>query len=382
MSIAAVFNLFLLLSALFGFIFSVGLFSSKYGREKSIVYLNIVIILIAISHLQSWAIKNGLYLNNIRFSWHFLAMPFFYMFIIQYLNLKKKYFNILKIAVPIFIVLTFAQIIFINYYSNKLSPEKLNFICKKYFFIEEMFIMITSISIFLYTMYIVYKKEKSFSKILSYDNLKWLHNYFKLASLGYFLWIVTSLIKIKLNLNEYEYSYYLLRTYTLVLIYWLGYQAIIRIRILREREKIRKQLLIDVKGNYNIEPSNLRNNETKEANYHKRQKQQFREIDNFIISQKKFLLTKYTLNELSKDVDLSPSTLSSIINNIAEQSFTDYLNEMRINLAKSLLLNPQYKEYTITSIGLESGFNSKSTFYTVFKKHTGHTPVEFKNLSS
>ena len=52
---------------------------------------------------------------------------------------------------------------------------------------------------------------------------------------------------------------------------------------------------------------------------------------------------------------------------------------MKISQAKLLLLNPEYEDYTITSIGLESGFNSKSTFYTVFKKHTGLTPNEYKN---
>jgi AraC-like DNA-binding protein len=51
---------------------------------------------------------------------------------------------------------------------------------------------------------------------------------------------------------------------------------------------------------------------------------------------------------------------------------------MRVNQAKSLLLDADYSNYTITSIGLESGFNSKSTFYTVFKKHSGCTPVQFK----
>ncbi len=54
---------------------------------------------------------------------------------------------------------------------------------------------------------------------------------------------------------------------------------------------------------------------------------------------------------------------------------------MRVEQAKTLLLDPEYENYTITSIGLESGFNSKSTFYTVFKKYSGSTPVEFKNKS-
>lgn len=79
------------------------------------------------------------------------------------------------------------------------------------------------------------------------------------------------------------------------------------------------------------------------------------------------------------DCEYSSSTLSVIINTIARKSFIDYLNEMRVDQAKTLLTDSDYENYTITSIGLESGFNSKSTFYTVFKKHTGLTPVNYRN---
>ena len=59
-------------------------------------------------------------------------------------------------------------------------------------------------------------------------------------------------------------------------------------------------------------------------------------------------------------------------------SFPDYLNSYRIEEAKSYLKNPEFSKYTIVSIGLEAGFNSKSSFYSVFKKATGQTPATFK----
>ena len=36
------------------------------------------------------------------------------------------------------------------------------------------------------------------------------------------------------------------------------------------------------------------------------------------------------------------------------------------------------KNYTILSVGFEAGFNSKTTFNTVFKKFTGLTPTDFR----
>ncbi len=43
-----------------------------------------------------------------------------------------------------------------------------------------------------------------------------------------------------------------------------------------------------------------------------------------------------------------------------------------------MLTYTEYDNYTIVAIGLEAGFNSKSSFYTAFKKFTGKTPIEFK----
>ena len=230
-------------------------------------------------------------------------------------------------------------------------------------------------------MYILYKKENLFPKILSFDNLNWLYSFFILSSVGYLLWILALVVKISLNFSDFLFSYYPLRVFTTVLIYWLGYQGFKQIRILKERENIRKSLLIDLNGNFSVDTIKVDTEKSPSQSQAERHKEQFQEIDNFIKSKKKYLSTKYTLQDLAKDTELSSSTLSLIINNIAKKSFTDYLNEMRIDLAKTLLLDPEYSDYTITSIGLESGFNSKSTFYTVFKKHTGNTPVEFKKLA-
>jgi len=385
-TIENLFNLFLLVSALHGFAFSVVLFSSKNGREKSMVYLNLLILVISINNIQSWALERGLLQNKfaleyMQFSWHFLAMPFLYMFLVHYLDLPQKSFNVLKFAIPVFILMVIAQISFVVYYSDTASQERLDYIYERYSSLEEFFSMLTSLSFFIYSMYILYKKENLFPKILSFDNLKWLYTFFILSSVGYLLWILALVVKISLNFSDFLFSYYPLRVFTTVLIYWLGYQGFKQIRILKEREIIRKSLLIDLNGNFSVDTIKVDTEKNPSKSQAERQKEQFQEIDNFIKSKKKYLSTKYTLQDLAKDTELSSSTLSLIINNVAKKSFTDYLNEMRIDLAKTLLLDSEYSDYTITSIGLESGFNSKSTFYTVFKKHTGHTPVEFKNLS-
>ncbi len=346
------------------------------------LYLNLLILTISLNNIQSWALELKLFqhkfsLDYLQIPWHFLAMPFLYMFLINYLSLSKKSYNILKVMIPLFFVIIAAQITFVFNYSNSPSQEKLNYIYERYTSFEEMFSLFTSLGIFIYSFFILYKKEKFFTKILSFDNLKWIHTFFQLTAVGYMLWILALIIKVNMNFTGFIFSYYPLRAYTTVLIYWLGYQGFKQIRILKERKHIRKSLLINLNNDV-TEDFKLKSEEVSSEKH----KEQFIEIDTFIDKKKKYLVSKYTLQNLSKDTKLSSSTLSLIINNIAGKSFTDYLNEKRINQAKLLLLDTDYAKYTITSIGLESGFNSKSTFYTVFKKHTSYTPVQYKEVQT
>lgn len=347
------------------------------------LYLNFLILAISLNNIQSWALEKHLFqhkfsLDYLQIPWHFLAMPFLYMFLINYLNLSKKSYNILKAIVPLFLIIIATQIVFVYNYNDTNSQDNLNYIYERYTSFEEIFSLTISLSVFIYSLYILYRKEKLFTKITSFDNLKWVYTFFKLTTVGYVLWILALIIKVKMNFTGFLFSYYPLRIYTTLLIYWLGYQGLKQIRILKERKKIRESLLIDLDEGFNLETINLNTKDTSSEKH----KEQFLEIDNFIDKNKKFLLPKYTLKKLSKDTELSTSTLSLIINNIAKKSFTDYLNEKRIEQAKLLLLDPSYSNYTITSIGLESGFNSKSTFYTAFKKKSGYTPVQFKKTKA
>jgi AraC-like DNA-binding protein len=46
---------------------------------------------------------------------------------------------------------------------------------------------------------------------------------------------------------------------------------------------------------------------------------------------------------------------------------------------KEMLLNPVFSHYSVLGVGLECGFNSKSSFNRIFKEETGFTPSEFKS---
>ncbi|WP_422093276.1 helix-turn-helix domain-containing protein [Tenacibaculum sp. MEBiC07804] len=333
---------------------------------------------ISLNNIQSWALERNLFqhrfmLDYIQIPWHFLSAPFFYAFLINYLDIYERSRKLLKYFIVVFVVLCVAQITFVLTYSlGGGTKEELNYVYERYTSIEELISFIGSISVFAYSFYILKGKKKLFTKILTYDNLKWIYNFFKLTLLVYVLWVFALVIKFSLNFTGFLYSYYPLRISTTLIIFILGYQGLKYLRILKERKNIREDLDIEKSGLDNQEENISEPNENEFE-------PQFLEIDKYIKSEKIYLHPKYTLQNLSSDLNIGSSTLSATINRNAKKSFVDYINEMRVNQAKKFLLDYKYESYTIASIGLESGFNSKSAFYDVFKKHSGMTPLAFKN---
>ncbi|WP_158550012.1 helix-turn-helix domain-containing protein [Runella aurantiaca] len=91
-----------------------------------------------------------------------------------------------------------------------------------------------------------------------------------------------------------------------------------------------------------------------------------------------FLDSKLTLGSLAKKINISPHQLSYIINSEWKMNFNEFVNSYRINKAQTLLKDIDYQSATIFAIGIDSGFNSESSFYTAFKKATGHSPKRYR----
>jgi AraC-like DNA-binding protein len=95
-------------------------------------------------------------------------------------------------------------------------------------------------------------------------------------------------------------------------------------------------------------------------------------------SVKPYLEPELTLDELATQLSVKPKMLSQTINELLQKNFFEFVNHYRIEEAKRLLTNPKDKKITVLEVMYEVGFNSKSSFNTIFKKDTGLTPSEFK----
>ncbi|WP_194778107.1 helix-turn-helix domain-containing protein [Pararhodonellum marinum] len=85
-----------------------------------------------------------------------------------------------------------------------------------------------------------------------------------------------------------------------------------------------------------------------------------------------------SIKELSETIGFQSYLVSQAINSVMGKTFFELINEERVNVAKRLLTDEKYDHLSLVGIGFESGFNSKTTFNTTFKKHTGMTPSEYK----
>jgi AraC-like DNA-binding protein len=90
-----------------------------------------------------------------------------------------------------------------------------------------------------------------------------------------------------------------------------------------------------------------------------------------------FLQPDFNLAQFSVLIHIPPHHLAYYFREEKKQSFIDYRNVWRISHAKTLIKEGKAKELTLEAIGLSSGFSSRNTFLTTFKKVEGITPSAF-----
>ncbi|KFF21362.1 helix-turn-helix domain-containing protein [Chryseobacterium sp. JM1] len=108
----------------------------------------------------------------------------------------------------------------------------------------------------------------------------------------------------------------------------------------------------------------------------KEQPEQLKSLLQFMETEKPYLDDKLTLQKLAEQISLPEKQLSLLINQHTGKHFFDFINEFRINDAKTLL--KEQSQLTVLEVLYEVGFNSKSSFYTAFKKETNLTPTDYR----
>ncbi|GAA4306800.1 sensor histidine kinase [Aestuariibaculum suncheonense] len=95
-----------------------------------------------------------------------------------------------------------------------------------------------------------------------------------------------------------------------------------------------------------------------------------------------YLDSELSLNGLAEKLEISSNHLSMLLNDYIGKNFYDYVNCFRVEEVKKRLVDKAYEKQTISSIGGDCGFNSKSTFNRIFKNTTGITPSQYQKQNT
>jgi AraC-like DNA-binding protein len=363
------FNSLLFAGIIQGIFLSVFILTSKKHKEKGSRYLGLLILVFTLSNLQ-YSLEEIELISTEVFNYIFvpyavLIPPFLFFFGITFIypNRKPK-------SKEVFLYLPFVVFFIISsvYKIINLFLLKTEFVKKV---LDGIIIFIDAYSDLILIPLIVFVIIILLIRIKEYEKT---HNKFDFKiikrELLWFKILLILFLLLTLILTYYTIQYIIdfqisfLPFYIIVslFIYLLGYIGIHKIGILKQRKKIRYY-------------SNKKQNivlDKKAKNEH------IITLENSLINKKQFLDPTLTLDKLAMNLNLSKSYLSRLINTELEISFNDYLNKLRVEQAKEYLKNPEFSNYTLVAIGLEAGFNSKSTFNNAFKKVTKITPSEYK----
>lgn len=92
--------------------------------------------------------------------------------------------------------------------------------------------------------------------------------------------------------------------------------------------------------------------------------------------QELFKEPELSLRMLSEKIAVSEVRISETFSQHMHTSFFEFVNTFRVEEACNLLKNTEHK---ILAVGLDAGFNSRSTFSAAFKKRIGQTPSQYRN---
>lgn len=102
-------------------------------------------------------------------------------------------------------------------------------------------------------------------------------------------------------------------------------------------------------------------------------------ITRFMEKEKPYLNPDFNMEMLSEAIGVNKNYVSQVINSRFGYNYFNYVNYYRVEEVKRRIMSPENEAYTILAVAFDSGFNSKASFNSIFKKFTGITPSEYKN---
>ncbi|MBF4465809.1 AraC family transcriptional regulator [Flavobacterium sp. LC2016-12] len=206
----------------------------------------------------------------------------------------------------------------------------------------------------------------------SIESLNWLFQFTVALSAFYFIALVKNIFKFTEYPNISAGLKIGLVLFELFIIFWYLYKALNNpglFRTIDSKLKLVQDIISEEKNSVQF------------ANEKEHHNEELLKLQHYMMEEKPFLSSSLTIQDISAAIEIPVRDLSLLINHTLEQHFYDFVNTYRVECAMDILKDDSKSKLTILEILYDVGFNSKSSFNTAFKKHTGYTPTAYrKNL--
>lgn len=231
-------------------------------------------------------------------------------------------------------------------------------------------ILISGLSYSILSYRLTIKHQSKIDKYFSYSegiNIKWLRNCILSIALVFLsatiIYVVRDAFGVQFPFNA-EYIIYLV---IIGFVFYIGYYGI-------KHENIFT--------NNSLTDNSVEEEETESAEKYKNSglksehvTELYKNLLRIMADEKPFLDPKLSLSGLAQLLKISPNQLSQIINQEAKVNFHDFVNNYRVeDFIQKARVN---RNFSLLALALDSGFNSKSSFNTIFKKQKGITPSQY-----
>ncbi|MCD0474875.1 AraC family transcriptional regulator [Flavobacterium sp. EDS] len=303
----------------------------------------------------------------------FLQIPVFYLYVLSvcYSDFKLKPKHLLHLL-PFVI----ANVILIPRFYAVDVASKINFIKNYQNVVEIQFnhiLIHVQLVVYIIAVFMVLRKAKKLylencagTSISSYN---WLFQFTVVLTILYSVALFKNIFKF----SDYPYiSEWIkigLLVFQLFIICWYLFKALNNPGLFRNidsRLKLVSEIVLEEKNKEQLVVSEKEYNED------------LLKLQQYMAEEKPFLDPSLTIQDVSKGIAIPVRELSLLINHKLEQHFYDFINTYRIESAMGILKDVTKSKLTILEILYDVGFNSKSSFNTAFKKHTGFTPTDYR----
>ena len=373
-----------LLASVQGFLLAILLFTRRQNHAANTV-LGLLVGALSLDLLQAAYTFNHLYevyphLMGITYVFPFLYGPLFYLYARLLTSEKRKLeWKHLLHFLPAFVILVYASPVYFL-----TGPEKIDFIYLMNTDRPLGFSIIDNLKPIhglIYTILVIRVITRHDRRIRdAYSNIDRI-NLLWLRSLTVGVGIIWSIVVgsvmganlFNLHFSGFDYAIYFCIS---LLVYTIGYMGLKQAEVFQQANDDRERR--SDRGVAEGQPSRY----VKSGLSDSTADEILGKLRELMELKKPYLDGNLTLGKLAEILSVSPHNLSEAMNTRMNQSFYDYVNSYRVAEVKRRLQGGDAEQYSFLSIAYESGFTSKTSFNTIFKKQTGMTPTEFIELQT